>query len=120
VAALREDVRSYLARNYRVTQKALANLAEMTEQSISDFLGKRERGLRAETFARLQFIVTNGAVPKSNRIVSAQRFGKPMPDLNLDNETMAEFENDHTATNFHKQREAIRNHNKGTTAAPKN
>ena len=58
VAALRDDVKSYLTRN-NVKQKALASLAGTTEQTISNFLGKRERGLMAETFARLQFIVTN-------------------------------------------------------------
>ena len=112
VTALREDVRSYLVRNNRVTQKALANLAETNEKTISDFLGKRERGLMAETFARLTFIVNNGIVPKANRIVSAQRFGRPVGDLALD---MAEFNAEHTAAHLDRIQKSGRNHNANTT-----
>jgi hypothetical protein len=110
VAALRDDVKSYLARN-NVKQKALASLAGTTEQTISDFLGKRERGLMAETFARLQFIVTNGVVPKSNRIVNAQRFGQPVEDLTVD---IAEFEAEHTKTHLDCIQNSRRNHNANT------
>jgi hypothetical protein len=113
VAALREDVRSYLAKNH-VKQKALARLAETTEQTISDFLGKRERGLMAETFARLSFIVANDIVPKSNRIVHAQSFGQPVPDIVLDDAEMAEFKTEHTQALFDQERLDVLNHNIGT------
>jgi hypothetical protein len=48
VAALREDVRSYLAENH-VTQKALASLAQTTEQTLSDFLGKRGKFIEGQS-----------------------------------------------------------------------
>ena len=115
VAALRDDVKSYLARN-NVKQKALASLAGTTEQTISDFLGKRERGLMAETFARLQFIVTNGAVPKSNRIVNAQRFGQRVEDQPID---IAEFEAEHTAAHLDRIQKSGQNHNAHTTFSGK-
>jgi hypothetical protein len=111
VAALRDDVKSYLARN-NVEQKALASLAGMTEQTISDFLGKRERGLMAETFARLTFIVNDGIVPKSNRIVSAQRFGQPVEDQTID---IAEFENKHNQDLLELRVQSGRDHDSGTT-----
>ena len=66
----------YLSVNRQVTKKALASLAQTTEQTIGDFLGKRERGLKAETYARLSFIVNNGVVPSSNRIAGLQENGR--------------------------------------------
>jgi hypothetical protein len=78
VAALREDVRSYLAENH-VTQKALASLAQTTEQTLSDFLGKRGRGLQADTFARIQYLVSNNIKPAHNsgaRLEHCQSLGK--------------------------------------------
>jgi hypothetical protein len=86
---LREETNRYLLANKQVTQKALATLTQTTEQTICDFLGKRARGLKADTYARLNFIVSSGVVPKSNRIVSEQRFGRHVnSETVLDDPTM--------------------------------
>jgi hypothetical protein len=87
VVALRDDVRSYLARNH-VTQKTLALAAGTTEQTLSDFLGKRGRGLQAETFARIQYLLSNNIVPsgtvfKSVQIGSRHVKGEFSADVNL-------------------------------------
>jgi hypothetical protein len=114
VAALRDDVRSYLAKN-NVKQKALASLAGTTEQTISDFLGKRERGLLAETFARLTFIVNNGVVPNSNRIVNLQENGRKVgKSMQLDEHNMTATYARHNNQLLELRKATGQDHNRGT------
>jgi hypothetical protein len=88
------------------TQVMLAKRAGMPPQMLNDII-QRKRGCSPETFEK----ITKALGSNGTRFVNAQRFGQAVEDLTID---IAEYEAEHTATNFDKQREAIRNHNVGT------
>ena len=105
---LRGEIDLWLSRPNH-TQKLLATLAGISPQVLNDVIQHR-RGCGPDMYEK----IVKALRSHGNRIVGAQVFGQPVEGLTLDNPTMEIFETEHIATNFDKQREAIRNHNKGT------